>query len=155
MGVRFLSILILNCVFSAGVPLAPARAACIDSCYISWGPASPACQTSGCSAQLQSCLDNCNRQTASYGAIAYNMGSGAYAPSHGRPSRADAEAAALSSCGAGCKIMNWESDSCIALAGNSSRDWAVSDPYSSEGSAERAAISSCGQTCKVLTWACR
>lgn len=91
---------------------------------------------------------------AGFGAIAYNSATGASSESHGYPSRAAAERAALRACGGGCSIMNWEENSCIALATNSSGRWGEGHGYSSRGRAVGAALAACGAGCRWREWAC-
>ena len=92
---------------------------------------------------------------AGWGAIAYNSATGANSESHGYPSRWAAEAAALAACGGGCSIMNWEENSCIALATGSSGRWGEGHGYSTYRRAVRAALSACGRGCTWRQWACK
>jgi hypothetical protein len=91
---------------------------------------------------------------AGCGAIAYNSTTGANSESHGYSSRAAAENAALNACGGGCTIINWEQNSCIALATNSSGRWGEGHGYGSRAAAVNAAISACGRGCTWREWAC-
>ena len=91
---------------------------------------------------------------AGFGAIAYNSTTGAWGESHGYPGRRSAEREALRTCGGGCSIVNWEENSCVALATGSSGAWGEGHGYSRRGRAERAAISACGAGCTTRVWAC-
>jgi len=92
---------------------------------------------------------------AGWGAISYNSSTGASGEGHGYPSRAAAQNAALSACGGGCRIINWEQNTCIALATNSSRAWGEGHGYATQAAAVSAAISACGRGCSWREWACR
>jgi len=93
---------------------------------------------------------------AGFGAIAYNSATGASSEAHGYSSRAEAEEAALRACGGGCTIMNWEENSCIALATNSSGAWGEGHGYATQAEAVNEAISVCGgPNCTDKEWACR
>jgi hypothetical protein len=83
---------------------------------------------------------------AGWGAIAYNKATGASSESHGYGSLAAAENSALAACGAGCQIMNWEENECIALA-TGPGSWGEAHGYPSGESAALAAIQACGANC--------
>jgi Domain of unknown function (DUF4189) len=91
---------------------------------------------------------------AGWGAIAYNSATGAMSEAHGYSSQYTAESVALKLCGAGCTIVNWEHNSCIALATNSAGGWGEAHGYSSEAAVRAAAISFCGNNCIWREWAC-
>jgi hypothetical protein len=91
---------------------------------------------------------------AGWGAIAYNSATGNASQAHGYPSRGAAERAALGACGGGCSIKNWEENSCIALATNSSGRWGEAHGYSNHREAVRAALAACGANCRWREWAC-
>ncbi len=92
---------------------------------------------------------------AGFGAIAYNAQTGASGESHGYGSLGAAEAAALGACGGGCSIMNWEENSCIALATGALGRWGEAHGYSTRGQAVSVAISECGPGCSWREWACK
>jgi hypothetical protein len=91
---------------------------------------------------------------AGFGAIAYNSATGASSESHGYGSRAAAERAALNACGGGCSIMNWEENTCIALATNASGRWGEAHGYPTRARAVAVALSECGAGCRWREWAC-
>ncbi|MGD0027120.1 MAG: DUF4189 domain-containing protein [Xanthobacteraceae bacterium] len=91
---------------------------------------------------------------AGWGAIAYNSATGASSEAHGYSSRAAAQRAALRACAGRCRIMNWEENSCIALATNSSRGWGEGHGYATQAAAIGAAISACSGNCTWKEWAC-
>ena len=92
---------------------------------------------------------------AGWGAIASNSSNGASSESHGYPSLRQAEHAALRACGGGCQIMNWENNTCIALATNGSGAWGEAHGYANSDAAVSAAVSACGVFgCAWREWAC-
>jgi hypothetical protein len=91
---------------------------------------------------------------AGWGATAYNSDTGASGEAHGYGSRGAAERAALGACGGGCSIINWENNTCVALATNSSGHWGESHGYPNRNAAVRAAVSACGAGCTWKEWAC-
>ena len=107
------------------------------------------------SAALLAALVLPNAAFAGFGAIAYNSGTGAASEAHGYGSRAAAERAALNACGGGCSVMNWEENTCIALATGPSGRWGEAHGYSTSGQAISAAISQCGGGCRWREWACK
>jgi hypothetical protein len=88
---RFLSILVLSCVFGAASLLTPAQAdsACIGRCFSTFSPSI----CSGCSQLRDNCLQQCN----SYGAIAYSPATGIFGWEFA-PTREAAELGALDEC---------------------------------------------------------
>jgi hypothetical protein len=92
---------------------------------------------------------------AGWGAIAYNSTTGAMSEAHGYASRNIAEGVALKLCGAGCVIMNWEHNTCVALATNSSGGWGEAHGYPNKTAVTNAAISLCGGNCIWREWACK
>ena len=91
---------------------------------------------------------------AGWGAIAYNSYSGANSESHGYASLAIAENAALNACGGGCRIINWEQNSCIAFATGPGGRWGEAHGYPNSGAAIAAALAYCGGGCAWREWAC-
>ena len=91
---------------------------------------------------------------AGWGAIAYNSSTGASGESHGYGSQAEAENAALNFCGGGCSIINWEENSCIAMAANSARRWGEGHGYATKDEAVNAALAACNAGCSLIEWAC-
>lgn len=91
---------------------------------------------------------------AGWGAIAYNPATGALSEAHGYLNLGSAENAALGYCGAGCTIINWEHNSCIALATNASGGWGEAHGYANKLAVTRAAVSFCGTGCVWREWAC-
>jgi hypothetical protein len=91
---------------------------------------------------------------AGWGAIAYNSATGAMSEAHGYSGQNIAESVALKLCGAGCTIVNWEHNSCIALATNSAGGWGEAHGYRGEAAVTSAAISFCGNNCTWREWAC-
>ena len=90
---------------------------------------------------------------AGWGATAYNASTGVASESHGYSCYDEAVAAALNACGGGCTIMNWEENSCVALAtGNGG--WGESHGYNNSNDAVNAAVSACGNGCAWQVWAC-
>jgi hypothetical protein len=91
---------------------------------------------------------------AGWGAIAYNSGTGRNAEFHGAGSLAAAESGALRLCGAGCRIINYEENSCIAFAANSRGVWGEAHGYANSSAAIGAALAYCGAGCAWQEWAC-
>jgi hypothetical protein len=91
---------------------------------------------------------------AGWGAIAYNSSTGRYSEWHGAGSLGLAEGNALRACGAGCRIINYEENSCIAFANNSAGAWGEAHGYANSNAAIAAAISYCGAGCGWREWAC-
>ena len=92
---------------------------------------------------------------AGWGAIAYNQNTGASSESHGYGSLWAAERAALGACGGGCRIMNWEHNTCIALATNGAGAWGEAHGYPNGDAAIAAAVGYCGRPgCAWREWAC-
>ena len=91
---------------------------------------------------------------AGWGATALNSSTGAYGESHGYGNRGAAIGAAIRVCGAGCRMINWEHNSCVALATNASGGWGEGHGFSSRGAAERRALAACGAGCSIKVWAC-
>jgi uncharacterized protein DUF4189 len=91
---------------------------------------------------------------AGWGATALNESTGASGESHGYPNRGAAIGAAIRACGAGCRMINWEHNSCVALATNGSGRWGESHGLSDRGSAQRRALAACGAGCTIKEWAC-
>jgi hypothetical protein len=92
---------------------------------------------------------------AGWGAIAFNSSTGGSAEAHGYASRAAAQSAALKACGGGCTIINWEQNTCIAVATNASRHWGEGHGYQTQSAAVSAALSACGSGCTWKEWACK
>jgi len=91
---------------------------------------------------------------AGWGAIAYNSATGAWGEAHGYGTQADAESAALGYCGGGCQIINYEENSCIALATGPGGAWGEGHGYSTSDEAIATALSYCGGGCSWRAWAC-
>ncbi len=91
---------------------------------------------------------------AGWGAIAYNASTGRNAEWHGAASLAAAESGALKLCGGGCRIINYEDNSCIAFATNSAGVWGEGHGYANSNAAIAAALSYCGAGCAWREWAC-
>lgn len=94
-----------------------------------------------------------------YGAIAYSQDTDAHGWSYDYPTRAEAEARAMSECaqyGRGCEVTTWFRNACGALAVGSNRGWGASwgeDQYA----AQAEAMSICrrhDKGCDVVRWAC-
>jgi len=90
---------------------------------------------------------------AGWGAIAYNSQSATWGEAHGHNCYADAVNAAMSACGAGCNLINWEQNSCIALA-DGPGVWGESHGYGDSSSATQAAENACGAGCSWRVWSC-
>jgi hypothetical protein len=91
---------------------------------------------------------------AGWGAIAYNASTGRYSEWHGAGSLGLAESGALGACGAGCTIINYEENSCIALATGPGGVWGEGHGYANSNAAIAAALSYCGRGCGWREWAC-
>jgi hypothetical protein len=91
---------------------------------------------------------------AGWGAIAYNSSTGRNSEAHGYASLALAESVALKICGAGCRIINYEENSCIAFATNARGAWGEGHGYANSNAAISAALSYCGAGCTWREWAC-
>ncbi len=91
---------------------------------------------------------------AGWGAIAYNSANGDSSEADGYESLGAAKSAALGYCGGGCRIINWEQNSCIAFATGPGGVWGEGHGYSTSGAAISAAISYCGGGCGWREWAC-
>ena len=90
---------------------------------------------------------------ANFGAIAYNSYNGRSSQSHGYAFYQDAINTALYACGPGCTIVNWEQNSCIALAAGYGRLGEAHGFYDANQAAN-AALYQCGPGCGVVEWAC-
>jgi len=91
---------------------------------------------------------------AGWGAIAYNASTGRYSEWHGAGSLGLAESGALRACGAGCTIINYEENSCIALATGPGGAWGEGHGYANSNAAIAGALSYCGRGCGWREWAC-
>jgi Domain of unknown function (DUF4189) len=101
---------------------------------------------------------------ASYGAIAYDSSANVARNGHGFYTQEDAENAALNACNtavlsvtttANCKVMNWEQNSCIALAADGAGHWGRAQGMQDINSAINGAISACGTAaCVALESTC-
>lgn len=90
----------------------------------------------------------------SWGAIAYNPVSGVATEAHGQPHLSTALNAALNACGAGCLLVTWEHNTCIAFATDGRGGWGDAFNYPTYQAATAAAIKSCGDGCDWRVWAC-
>jgi hypothetical protein len=90
---------------------------------------------------------------AGFGAIAYNSYTGQSGESHGYMFYGDAINAALYACGGNCTIINWEQNSCIALAAGCGRYGEAHGMYS-PAAASQTALYECGPGCTLQEWAC-
>ena len=91
---------------------------------------------------------------AGFGAIAYNPATSASSEAHGYPSQAAAEQAALGACAGACQIVNWEENTCNALALGPGGTWGEGHGYPDQNAALAAALSTCGADCKWQEWTC-
>jgi len=91
---------------------------------------------------------------AGFGATALNASTGASGEAYGYPSQEAAINAALQACGAGCTMINWEENTCVALATNGSGGWGEGHGYPTQAAAEQEALNACGAGCSVVEWAC-
>jgi len=51
-------------------------------------------------------------------------------------------------------MINWEENTCVALATNASGGWGEGHGFSTRAAAEQEALKECGAGCSVKEWAC-
>ena len=90
---------------------------------------------------------------AGWGVIAYNDATGASSESHGWATYQQAVDEALAFCGFGCRIVNWENSTCIALATGFGH-WGEGHGFATSTDAVSAALMQCGADCAWKEWAC-
>jgi hypothetical protein len=119
---RWILALALGLIVGMAGPLAPALASsvnsCIDTCFNTYSP--PNCTS--CSDLRDLCLQQCNKSNntpaGAYGAVAFGLIDAAEGISWSKGSPAEADRAALATCGKygnNCKIVDDFSHTCAAL----------------------------------------
>lgn len=88
-----------------------------------------------------------------YGALAYNESDGSYGYAYDYDTQGEANKAALSECGKGCKVVIKLKNECGAIAQSDSHyGWSNG---ANRKEAERGAVQQCGgKGCKVVAWTC-
>lgn len=87
-----------------------------------------------------------------YGALAYNESDGSYGYAYDYDTQGEANKAALSECGKGCKVVIRLKNECGAIAqSDAAYGWSNG---SNRKQAEQGALSQCGKGCKVVAWTC-
>jgi hypothetical protein len=87
-----------------------------------------------------------------YGAVAYNDSDGSYGYAYDYDTQGEANKAALSECGKGCKVVLKLKNECGAIAQSDSHyGWASGN---NRKEAERGATQQCGKGCKIVAWTC-
>lgn len=156
------AVLVLITVLGAAAPqLAAAdRSSCLSSCSDRYLQCRSSQSDTQCSHQRIFCEANCPDAIQNkYGAIAYDISTGAWGWSGDFPSQQAADRYALQKCGTRgrkCMIVSRFLNGCGALAVGEASVWG-SGRAGSKSAAERFALSECnkrGHGCSLRAWAC-
>jgi hypothetical protein len=141
-------------------PSEAARADCVSDCEAATYCDSEMHASGECADKLNACyLSECSKPKVLYGAIAYDIDSGAFGYSYDFHDAPGAEEKALAGCNAtgnDCKVMVdfWNTCAAVATAGKT----VAYGLGKSQQLAENEAITACtkdgGSGCDVLAWSC-
>ena len=155
------ALLVLIVIFAAATQVAHAdRSSCLTSCSDRYLQCRSSQSDTQCSHQRIFCEANCpDAVQKNYGAIAYDIGTGAWGWSGDFASQQAADRYALQKCGTysrKCAVVVRLVNECGALAVGPASVWGWGKGASRQA-AERVALSECnkrGKDCRLLTWAC-